>query len=74
MGYKTDVFDKSPKSMCRCGHAGDGTHSDHHDTIATGHGPCSICGPEKCPQFSWARWLTKQERIDWITESMRRKG
>jgi len=52
------------KSMCRCGHVGDGKHSEHANAIALGHGACNECG---CLRFSWARWLTAQEQTDYLT-------
>lgn len=48
----------APKSMCRCGHSGDGENSQHgpstnvHGTVlAEGHGPCKHCD---CTKFTWA--------------------
>jgi hypothetical protein len=43
-----------PKSICACGHAGDGIVSAHEDRISPGHGPCKIPGC-KCEQFTWAK-------------------
>lgn len=42
-----------PKSLCTCGHAGDGARSEH--TGFGGHGAC-IIGDCACGQFSWSRW------------------
>lgn len=39
------------KSVCQCGHLGDGADSDHGGLI--GHGPCSQCA---CAKFTWKRW------------------
>ena len=40
-----------PKSMCRCGHLGDGPYSDHEDLyVDRGHGKCKKCG---CEMFVW---------------------
>ena len=41
------------KSICRCGHTGDGPNSEHDARYAEGHGPCLRCD---CPQFTWARY------------------
>ena len=41
-----------PKSMCYCGHEGDGPDSDHLGF--NGHGPCIYCD---CEQFTWKEWL-----------------
>lgn len=42
-----------PKSVCRCGHLGDGARSDHGGLI--GHGPCAKPGCD-CGKFTWDRW------------------
>lgn len=44
-----------PKSICRCGHEGDGSRSAHSDTLQPGHGACNVpgCG---CERFTWARF------------------
>ena len=42
--------DHHPKSVCRCGHTGDGGNSAHLDTLQKGHGPCTDC---TCKQFTW---------------------
>lgn len=45
-----------PKSICKCGHVGDGTISQHHGSvIAPGHGGCKVEGCN-CIQFTWAGW------------------
>jgi hypothetical protein len=43
------------KSVCTCGHTGDGTGSEHfnEEQHGNGHGACRICG---CQQFTWRRW------------------
>jgi hypothetical protein len=57
-----------PKSVCYCGHTGDGNNSDHANTLSFGHGPCLVIGC-LCSQFTWADWTTaakeiiKQDRI-----------
>ena len=55
-----------PKSMCYCGHTGDGANSQHGGLM--GHGPCLECD---CIQFTWKGWLPeydewykKQEKDD----------
>jgi len=39
-----------PKSICKCGHLGDGIQSDHEDLINVGHGKCKVCD---CKMFIW---------------------
>ena len=48
---------RSAKSICTCGHTGDGTGSQHRDLAVAGdgHGGCKSCG-DRCTQFSWRRW------------------
>jgi len=53
-----------PKSLCTCGHTGDGENSQH-DTFggyAPGVGRCLVngCG---CQRFTWAGWLKKYENF-----------
>lgn len=45
------------KSLCTCGHTGDGCGSQHHDSAVRGdgHGGCKVCG-DRCTEFSWRRW------------------
>lgn len=49
----------APKSLCGCGHSGDGPDSDHRDDygpdVSPGHGRCLVkgCG---CTKFSWLTW------------------
>ena len=50
-----------PKSICSCGHTGDGPNSQHADRYAEGHGFCQVTGPDKattcsCRQFTWVKW------------------
>lgn len=40
-----------PKSICTCGHAGDGDNSAHAGSI--GHGECLLCSSGKCRKFTW---------------------
>ena len=45
-----------PKSICQCGHLGDGYTSDHEDGgLTKGHGKCMILGCS-CERFSWKRF------------------
>lgn len=43
------------KSICLCGHTGDGPGSQHANTLAEGHGPCMV-NKCTCLKFTWARW------------------
>ena len=48
-----------PKSVCTCGHSGDGAHSFHAGL--NGHGRCTHVGVGsgtrcECGQFSWSGW------------------
>lgn len=47
-----------PKSICSCGHTGDGPNSQHADRYAEGHGECKydLLYPCKCHQFTWVKW------------------
>ena len=47
-----------PKSLCGCGHTGDGPHSEHAARFAEGHGPCKRCA---CKQFTWESWIEKRK-------------
>ena len=55
-----EKYDK-PKSLCYCGHTGDGPGSDHMGL--NGHGRCvaaasdSYGNPCRCNQFTWKEWL-----------------
>lgn len=42
------------KSICLCGHTGDGAYSMHGGMI--GHGPCSADGCA-CKKFSWRNFI-----------------
>ena len=44
---------RGPKSVCTCGHLGDGSDSDHGPF--DGHGACRVEGCD-CQQFTWAGW------------------
>lgn len=43
------------KSICRCGHTGDGPGSAHTATVQDGHGACRKRGCA-CAKFTWAAW------------------
>ncbi len=52
---------KGPRSMCTCGHAGDGSGVDKADTFnahsgVIGHGACTVSGCA-CVKFTWAASL-----------------
>jgi hypothetical protein len=53
---------KQPKSMCKCGHSGDGPESQHDPRYAEGHGPCHVEGCD-CEQFTWAGWTIYGQRL-----------
>lgn len=51
---------KGPKSICKCGHTGDGVDSQHdhimHEEVdewEPGHGECNVCG---CERFTWTKF------------------
>jgi len=53
------------KSLCECGHTGDGPGSDHGETwfaLADGHGPCQVPGCA-CSQFTWVGWTLPFSRF-----------
>jgi hypothetical protein len=41
------------RSLCTCGHSGDGAKSQHRNTVQLGHGACKVKGCA-CEKFSWA--------------------
>lgn len=43
-----------PKSVCSCGHTGDGPNSQHEIHFQQGHGKCMLCD---CPKFTWAGFI-----------------
>ena len=53
---------EGPRSLCTCGHTGDGPGGQHDDRLSYGHGPCLIKGCD-CEQFTWAEWLPTPETI-----------
>ena len=53
----------NPKSICTCGHTGDGGNSEHDDAAlgslgAPGHGKCKVPGCT-CQHFQWKEWTEK---------------
>lgn len=44
----------APKSICTCGHLGDGARSQHIGF--GGHGSCIFDGDACCNKFSWKKW------------------
>lgn len=58
-----------PKSICTCGHTGDGAKAQH--TGFGGHGACFATPLDgrnecKCGQFSWKGWTEEYKR--WMAE------
>lgn len=51
----------NPKSVCYCGHTGDGGQSQHADNFQHGHGSCLVRGCD-CKQFTWAGWTDKTKK------------
>lgn len=60
MPLKLEVEVTHPKSICVCGHTGDGPGSFHAGTI--GHGFCLSVGC-KCPKFTWDRFTDYGEKL-----------
>ncbi len=53
---------KGPKSLCRCGHTGDGDGSEHGGIV--GHGAC-LAHNCFCEKFTWNGWTAEfQARLD----------
>jgi hypothetical protein len=50
---------RGPKSICACGHVGDGRESQHEGTVPglvdNGHGRC-LEGGCPCTRFTFKRW------------------
>jgi hypothetical protein len=53
-----EITDKA-RSLCDCGHTGDGPNSQHEDLIQQGHGPCRQCD---CQRFRWVKFLPEFEQ------------
>ena len=59
---KGKVFD-GPKSICVCGHTGDGENSQHgNENYSFGSGRCLVPGCD-CARFTWKGWTKKFERF-----------
>ena len=52
----------NPKSICACGHTGDGGNSQHLDGLQRGHGRCKVDGCN-CAQFTWVGWTEHAEKM-----------
>lgn len=50
-----------PRSVCVCGHTGDGFNSEHEDSIVGGHGSCTVEGCD-CQQFTWGGFLEEKNK------------
>jgi hypothetical protein len=51
----------NPKSVCTCGHTGDGAGSQHLGF--GGHGSCIFDGGACCGQFSWKGWTLEYRQF-----------
>lgn len=59
----------TPKSVCKCGHLGDGANSHHEDTaFEAGHGPCRDPGCD-CGRFSWRGFTSAFQAV--LDEAMK---
>lgn len=56
MQFGMEWSEKRPKSICVCGHSGDGANSDHHGA-ERGHANCGIAGCA-CRKFVWREFTT----------------
>lgn len=58
--FSTEYARSAPRSVCTCGHTGDGANSDHakHPTAtgSDGHGACTAPDCD-CKLFTWAAFL-----------------
>lgn len=52
MAFSMAYGERLPRSLCVCGHSGDGAHSQHKDTVQGGHGKCKVKGCA-CDKFTW---------------------
>lgn len=55
MMNEMDRLGQGGKSICSCGHLGDGVNSQHQDTFQAGHGRCRMPGCD-CSRFTWVAW------------------
>jgi len=54
---------EGPKSICTCGHTGDGKGSQHgNENFNFGSGKCLVNGCT-CERFTWIRWTKKFENF-----------
>jgi hypothetical protein len=51
-----------PKSLCTCGHTGDGPCGQHGPTYVEGHGGCIVKGC-KCRRFTWAAFTPEYQAL-----------
>lgn len=58
------IYFRSFKSMCFCGHPGDGEGSSHAGII--GHGRCMVEGCD-CIQFTWQRFT--DDFLLWVKDN-----
>lgn len=60
---KSMVF-VGPKSICTCGHTGDGENSEHHilNDMILGEGHCDVPNCP-CERFTWARFTKKYQNF-----------
>lgn len=49
------------RSVCVCGHTGDGTDSEHETIAAPGHGKCTQCA---CDKFTWLGFMPAEGEED----------
>ena len=60
------------KSVCQCGHSGDGLKSEHGDRpYSNGHGACKVPGCN-CDQFTWLAWTPAFESLLRVVKSLER--
>ena len=62
--------ERAPKSVCRCGHTGDGGNSEHGGLIAKGHGKC-LAKECRCEKFTWGGSTEEFKRFMAQVESSR---
>lgn len=51
---------ENPKSVCQCGHTGDGANSEHDDSLQAGHGACFEC---ECVKFTWTKFTPEYDKM-----------
>ena len=57
-----ELLKGKPKSICTCGHTGDGPNSQHADRYGIGHGACTVEGCN-CKQFTWDRFIEEEKDV-----------